>query len=386
MGGAIEPHSYGYRPGRGTHDALAAIVLALDHRPSFVFVADIEGAFDHLNQTVVLDKLQTYPALREAINAWLKAGIKDRGSYFPSVTGIPQGGALSPLLLNVALHGMETVVKDSNASMSAAETPLMIRYADDFLVFHSNLDELQKTVTRVTNWLQEVGLRLNSRKTHITHTLSSYQGHLGFDFLGFAIRQYPPEKTEPDPLLPCKTVITPSSEASHHHLAAIAERLDQLRTASQAQVIQELNPIISGWAMYYSRFVSAHSLSKYDELVRQLLLNWARKHHPNKEIQELNSRYWHPVEEGVGSFLPQKAPSFARTAKPMSKEKPILTMRALGHEGKLSRFFPCCSKLMNSCERRSSGILKHGRSQNQTFVSSCFTSPCKSSAFLLYSL
>src|SRR3989442_291932 len=69
----FESHSYGYRPGRGTHDAIAAVLLAIDHHPTFVCQADVEGAFDHINQAVLLDKLQTYPALREAISAWLKA-------------------------------------------------------------------------------------------------------------------------------------------------------------------------------------------------------------------------------------------------------------------------------------------------------------------------
>ena len=302
----FEPHSYGYRPGRGTHDAIAAIVQTINLHSYYAFVTDIEGAFDHINQDVLLDKLQTYPALREALHAWFMAGIIDKGVHLPSEIGIPQGSSLSPLLLNIALHGMETIVKDSNADVSAGEpsmeSPLVIRYADDFLILHSKLEELQKAVNRVTVWLQQMGLSLNPRKTYITHTLSSYQGRLGFDFLGFSIRQYPPEKTEAGPLSMCKTVIIPSAEASHHHLAIIAERLEQLRVASQSEVISELNPIIDGWATYYDSFVSAHSLSRYDELVGHLLLDWAKRHHPNKDSQEVISRYWHPVDEGEWVF------------------------------------------------------------------------------------
>src|SRR2546421_765531 len=70
----FEPHSYGFRPGRSTHDAIAAILVAIERQPGFVFDADIEEAFDSINQAVGLDKLQTYPALRQAINAWLTAG------------------------------------------------------------------------------------------------------------------------------------------------------------------------------------------------------------------------------------------------------------------------------------------------------------------------
>src|SRR6266536_4925201 len=108
----FEAHSYGFRPGRGAHDAIAAIVVAIERQPMFVFDADIEEAFEHVNQAVVLDKLQTYPALRQVIRAWLTAGVMDGDTYSPSETGIAQGGVLSPLLMNVALHGMEAVVAE----------------------------------------------------------------------------------------------------------------------------------------------------------------------------------------------------------------------------------------------------------------------------------
>ncbi len=129
----FEPHSYGFRPGRGAHDAIAAIVVAIERQPMYVFDADIEEAFDHVNQTVVLDRLQTYPALRQVISAWLTAGVIDGESWFPSETGIAQGGVLSPLLLNVALHGMEAVATQDAPSGHIREQPLLVRYADDFV-------------------------------------------------------------------------------------------------------------------------------------------------------------------------------------------------------------------------------------------------------------
>src|SRR5436305_3689678 len=132
----FEAHSYGFRPGRSTHDAIAAILVAIERHPTFVFDADIEEAFDSINQAVVLDKLQTYPALRQAIHSWLTAGVVDGGIYSPSETGIAQGGVLSPLLMNVALHGMEAVVTEGFANGYAREQPLLVRYADDFVILH----------------------------------------------------------------------------------------------------------------------------------------------------------------------------------------------------------------------------------------------------------
>ncbi len=118
----FEPHSYGFRPGRGTHDAIAAIMVAIERHPAFVFDADIEGAFDHVNQAVVLEKLQTFPALRQAIHAWLTAGVMDGNTYSASETGIAQGGVLSPLLMNIALHGMEAVVTEGPATVIAGNS------------------------------------------------------------------------------------------------------------------------------------------------------------------------------------------------------------------------------------------------------------------------
>src|SRR2546421_2508101 len=207
----FEPHSYGFRPGRGAHDAIAAIVVAIERHPSFVFDADIEEAFDSINQAVVVDKLQTYPALRQAINTWLTAGVVDGNTYSPSETGIAQGGVLSPLLMNVALHGMEAVVTEGSTNGLGREQPLLVRYADDIIILHADLKELQQAVRRVKHWLARMGLHLHADKTRITHTLTPYQGQVGFDFLGFNIRQ------EPAPRL--KTIITPSQEASKRHLA-----------------------------------------------------------------------------------------------------------------------------------------------------------------------
>src|SRR2546423_5330483 len=189
----FEPHSYGFRPGRSAHDAIAAIVVTIERQPVFVFDADIEEAFDSVNQTVVLDKLQTYPALRQAIKTWLTAGVMDGNTYSPSETGIAQGGVLSPLLMNVALHGMEAVVTEGAANGHGREQPLLVRYADDLVILHPDLKELQQAVRRVKHWLARVGLHLHADKTRFTHTLTPYQGQVGFDFLGFNIRQEPVE-------------------------------------------------------------------------------------------------------------------------------------------------------------------------------------------------
>ena len=297
----FEPNSYGFRPGRSCHDARAAIFNIIRSKPKFVFDADIKGAFDNICQEKLLEKLQTYPHLRRAIKAWLKAGVMDDGNLSPTETGTPQGGVISPLLMNIALHGMEqTITEEYPLKSHAVEKPLMVRYADDFVIFHSNLQELEKVAKRITEWLQEMGLTLSPTKTRITHTLVPYQEQVGFEFLGFAICQFPAGKTHTGKNsngkpLGFKTIIRPSKEAVKRHTLVMKDRLRELRSASQEQLIKELNPVIWGWAAYYKTSVASETFSRCDYILWKQLLSWAKARHSNKGTQWVIQKYWHQV-------------------------------------------------------------------------------------------
>src|SRR6266700_752282 len=103
----FEANSYGFRPGRSGHDAIDAIYLSIKSKSKFVMDADIKGCFDNINQEALVRKLATYPYMRNLIKGWLKAGVVDRGVFDETKAGTPQGGVISPLLANIALHGME---------------------------------------------------------------------------------------------------------------------------------------------------------------------------------------------------------------------------------------------------------------------------------------
>ena len=316
----FESHSYGFRPERSAQDAIRAIVRAIEQQPCFVLDADIEAAFDHVNQAALVEKLHTSPALRQAIHAWLTAGIMDGKAYLRSDEGIIQGGVLSPLLMNIALHGMEEAVTGVSSTHRGLDLPLLVRYADDLVVLHPDLHGLHQAAGRLRQWLATMGLQLNARKTRIVHTLTPFEGQAGFDFLGFALRHYPlahppnapqqgkalvtrwfaPRQQHLAPRF--KTVITPSDEASKRHLALISQRLAKLQTAPQAQVIRNLNPLIGGWAAYYRELVEPAVLHRYDEQVEQLLLKWAAQRHPGKGRDWLLKRYWQHVGQQVRVF------------------------------------------------------------------------------------
>src|SRR5258707_7171659 len=264
----FEEQSYGYRPGRGAHDALTVILDALEDRPAFVFNADIEKAFDEVSQAVILDTLKTFPLLRDMIIAWLRAGVMDAGLFFPSTKGIPQGGALSPLLLNVALHGMEAAVSIG----APVESPRLVRYADNFVLLHPHLSVLQQAILRVRTFLSSRGLHLNAQKTSLAHTLTHGSGKAAFDFLGFHLRQEASERASPGNRNAPRTklvltIVTPSHEADRRHHLALEQRLQQVATAPQAQVIAELNPLILGWAAYYQGLVEDSLLGRYDDRI-----------------------------------------------------------------------------------------------------------------------
>lgn len=298
----FEPNSYGFRPGRSCHDAREAIFNAIRSKPKYVFDADIKGAFDNIDQEALLRKLQASPILSRAIKGWLHAGVMEGQIFSPTEKGTPQGGVISPLLMNVALHGMEQAVTKGYSKSHAVEKPLLVRYADDFVLFHSNLEELQKVAERITQWLAQMGLQLSPTKTRTTHTLTPYQGQVGFDFLGFTIRQFPAGKTHTGKdtkgkALGFQTLIMPSKEAIKRHTLTIKAQLHKFRSAAQEALIKELNPIIWGWTAYYKTSVAKAIFGRCDHVLWQQLARWARVRHLDKGTQWMAKKYWQQTEE-----------------------------------------------------------------------------------------
>jgi RNA-directed DNA polymerase len=134
----FESRSYGFRPGRGCQDAVQAIFVTArgaSCRRQWVLDADLAAAFDHIDHGQLLDRLGTFPA-RGMVSAWLTAGVMDKGRFAPTERGSPQGGVISPVLMNVALHGMEQaagvryIPTGANAGTARPGSPVVIRYAD----------------------------------------------------------------------------------------------------------------------------------------------------------------------------------------------------------------------------------------------------------------
>jgi len=295
----FESNSYGFRPGRRAHDAIEAIFEHIRHKPKYVFDADIKGCFDHIDQTALLTKLHTHTALRHAIKAWLKAGVLEGVEFTPTDMGTPQGGVISPLLANIALHGMEEVA--ANVYPKTRGKPVLIRYADDFLILHPEKEVLEKAAKAVENWLGNMGLFLNLKKTRITHTLTPYEGNVGFEFLGFTIRQFPCGNTHTGKNphgkpLGFKTIIRPSDEAIKLHLLKIGRLVRKMRGAAQEALIRDLNPVIRGWTNYYRTVISSQVFTACDNTLFYQLKSWSEWRHHGKGKGWITQKYWRTIE------------------------------------------------------------------------------------------
>ncbi|MEH2041446.1 group II intron reverse transcriptase/maturase [Nostoc sp.] len=303
----FEPNSYGFRPGRSCHDAIEAIFKAIVQKSKFVLDADIAKCFDRIDHEALLRKLNTSPTIRRQVRAWLKAGVMDGGQLFPTSEGTPQGGVISPLLANIALHGMEERINKAFPEMSQTmretwyhkkgtkfRSPQVIRYADDFVILHKDITVVQRCREIISEWLIDMGLELKPSKTRLTHTLNEHGSEKpGFNFLGFNVRQWKVSKY--DSKQGFKTIITPSKEKQKIHYDRVASIIDDHKAAPQVALISRLNPVITGWSNYYSTVISKVIFSDLDNLLYLKLKAWAQHRHPKKTGGWVSKKYWQTI-------------------------------------------------------------------------------------------
>jgi RNA-directed DNA polymerase len=314
----FETNSYGFRPGRCTMDAIVALHLTLAPAGASAWLldADISGCFDNIGHQPLLARL---PVFTTAIRRWLKAGTVELGTWKPTITGVPQGGPLSPLLANVALNGMERLFgaedergryvrpslrRGSNRGIS------LVRYADDLVVTAPTREVLETyVVPKLAAFLAEQGLQLSEAKTRIVHIDE------GFDFLGFTVRRYG------------GVVLTrPQKEKVVQHLRTIHDYLRQHRQATPSQIIGDLGPVIRGWANYYRHGASKHVFHTADHHIQAKLWRWAKRRHPTKTAAWIKSKYfdskWNFVDGRTRLARHDEVP-ITRHSKVQGKRSPL---------------------------------------------------------------
>jgi RNA-directed DNA polymerase len=316
----FEPNSYGFRPGRSCWDAIGAIFLACKQKAKYALDADIAKCFDRIDHTALLRKVDASPVIHRQLKVWLKAGYLDGGTLFPTDQGTPQGGAISPLLANIALHGLEELVRERfpkrRMNGMVIPPPTVIRYADDFVVLHDQESVVRECRAVISEWLTEMGLELKPSKTRVCHTLHSLEEEQpGFDFLGVTVRHFPCGKTKSarNPygrVLGHILLIKPSRTAIQRHVDRLRELIVEYRHAPQFLLIRVLNPVIRGWCNYHSTVVSGRIFCRAGHVLFRMLYAWARYRHPNKSRTWAVTRYWR-IKPGEGwTFRDPGKPEF----------------------------------------------------------------------------
>jgi RNA-directed DNA polymerase len=273
--------SHGFRPKRSCHDAIADLFkkLCLKKSKRWIVEGDIKGCFDSIQHQHIIDTLHDWnipTQITNKIQRILSTGISFEGNITQTNEGTPQGGIISPLLCNVALTCLDDEIQ--RIFGTTIFNPI-VRYADDFVVVSKTETEAYKIKKILkTDLKKRIGLTLSEEKTHITHILA------GFDFLGFNIRKYPQKQGE-------ILRITPSKQSVDRFRYEIKQATKN-HNKTQANLIRNLNPKITGWGYYHRHVVSSEIYVLMNDYIYIRLMAWIRRKHPNLSKYKRTRRYF----------------------------------------------------------------------------------------------
>jgi RNA-directed DNA polymerase len=266
-----DPNSYGFRSERSTADAMVQCYNIFGNRYSarYVLEGDIRSCFDKISHEWVLAHI---PMEKGILQKWLKAGYIDKQVLYPTEEGTPQGGICSPVIANMTLDGLEVLLKKHFKHQKVN----MVRYADDFIISGATQQLLEEEIKPlVVDFLQERGLELSQEKTVITHIQD------GFDFLGQNVRKYGE-----------KFLIKPAPKNVKAFLQKIRTTIKAHKSARAGDLLEKLNPMIRGWAVYHRHQVSKRIFTQADSAIFQALWKWAKRRHPGKSKQWIKEKYF----------------------------------------------------------------------------------------------
>lgn len=290
----FESTSYGFRPKRSTHDAIENLYKKLCKKSNgkyWIFEGDFKGCFDNLGHEHIMDCIQNFP-YKNIIFKWLKAGYVDNNVFHRTEAGTPQGSVISPLLANIALHGMEQELGVQYRYVNGAgyrlksDSVAVVRFADDFIILSKSRDKAESMYSKLQPYLKKRGIKLAEDKTKITHVND------GFDFLGVNIRRY---ETKHGP----KLLVKPSKGSIKKAKQSIKELFIQFRGRPMGELIFKLNPVIRGIGNYWSSVVASKTFSAIDYYIWIKVYKYMKRLHPNKSKKWLYEKYMKPEYTGV---------------------------------------------------------------------------------------
>jgi len=309
----FQPCSYGFRPGRRAHDALAEIHYLASHSYQWVLEGDIKACFDEISHVGLMDRLRARigdKRVMELVKAFLKAGILGEDDVErDTVAGTPQGGILSPLLSNVALSVLDDHFAEAWRTNSGTYTDRarrrrhglpnyrLVRYADDFVVMVSGTrDHVEALKAEVAQVLETMGLRLSEEKTTVVHI------DQGFDFLGYRVQRHRKRGTEKH-----FVYLYPSKKALASIVGKVRELTRWATNPSLEALLHRLNPVLRGWTNYFRHGVSKATFNYLRAFVWRRVVIWLRRKYRRANWKQLRRRYlpgWWPTENGVRLFNP----------------------------------------------------------------------------------
>jgi RNA-directed DNA polymerase len=267
-------HAYGFRPKRSTADAIAQCYVSLCFRGSskYILEADIKSCFDNISKSWLLENI---PMDKAMLKKWLDAGYIENSQLFPTHSGTPQGGIISPTLLVITLRGLEETVLQ-NISNNRKDKVHFSTYADDFIITGATKEILENKVKpAVERFLSARGLDLSKEKTKITHIDD------GFDFLGMNVRKYHG-----------KLIIKPSKNSVKTLLADIRATVKSNGTAKTENLIRVLNNKLRGWSNYHRHVCAKETFGYISHCIFKALWRWATRRHPNKGGSWIKKKYF----------------------------------------------------------------------------------------------
>ena len=286
-----DPNSYGFRIGRSTHDAIEQCFTDLNKgkSPEWILEGDIKGCFDHISHEWLLENI---PMDTQILEKWLKCGYVETRKLFPTDEGAPQGGTISPTLMNMTLDGLERLLQERLPTRQKVNGRThfnklnFVRYADDFIITGESPEFLRdKVLPIVKEFLTERGLQLSEEKTVITHIED------GFDFLGKNIRKYNG-----------KLLIKPSKTSVKSFLEKVRSIIKGNKSTKQETLIRKLNPVIRGWVNNQRYVVSSKVFSRVDYEIYKCLWQWAKRRHKEKSHKWIAQKYWHHIGSRQWTF------------------------------------------------------------------------------------
>jgi RNA-directed DNA polymerase len=214
------------------------------------------------------------------LRRWLTAGYLEQGRLFPTERGTGQGGPLSPVLANCTLDGLERLLAQHWPTKWPNSPQVhFARFADDFVITGRGRSLLETEVKPLVEaFLQERGLTLSPEKTVVTHISD------GVDFLGQHLRKYHGALR-----------VTPSAKNTKAFLDKVRTTIAKSKQASAGDLIERLNPIIRGWALFHRHVSSSRTRARVDHAIFQALWAWARRRHPKKGAGWVRKHYFHTV-------------------------------------------------------------------------------------------